>query len=50
MLCIEDKTWLKIKGTLYGSNMNMIEARLHPCIDPSVVDNVGSTICASYTD
>ena len=30
--------------------MNMIEIRVHPCIDTSVVNNVGSSKCATYED
>lgn len=49
-MCVKDKSKLRVKGTLYGANMNMIEVRLQPCIDNSVINNINSTICATYDD
>lgn len=48
--CIKDKSVLRVKGTLYGKNAQLIEIRVQPCLDPSTVDNVNSTICATMAE
>ena len=48
--CIKDKSMLKVKGTLYGKNAQFIEIRVQPCIDPTTVDNINSTKCATMAE
>jgi hypothetical protein len=33
---------------ILGRNMDFLELRFHPCIDPNVVNNTGSTICYTW--
>eukprot|EP00347_Sterkiella_histriomuscorum_P022098 403331687 len=48
--CVKDKSMLKMKGTLYGKNAQFLEIRVQPCIDPSTINNVNSTICATFEE
>lgn len=49
-MCIKNKSMLRVKGTFYGSNMQMLEVRLFPCIDPSKTNNINSTMCATMEE
>jgi len=41
---------LKMKGTLYGKNAQFLEIRVQPCIDPTTINNVNSSICATFDE
>jgi hypothetical protein len=48
--CVKDKSLLKVKGTLYGKHAQFLEIRVQPCLDPTTVDNINSTICANMSE
>jgi hypothetical protein len=48
--CVKDKSKIKVKGTLYAANAQLMEVRVLPCIDNTVVNNINSTKCATFEE